>query len=93
MNMWEIREDYDDYGRGFGMRSEVEEAYKEGCRHGYKKAMEEMQDGIGYRNQYPGTDMGERRFMPRYPYMGMREQDPYEDMGERRRRRSNGQYM
>ena len=30
MNMWEIREDYDDFGRGFGMRSEVEEAYKEG---------------------------------------------------------------
>ena len=55
--------------------------------------MEEMQDGMGYRSSYQGSGMGERRFMPQYPYMGMREQDPYDDMGERRRRRSNGQYM
>ena len=41
MGMWEILEEgRDDYGRGFGMRGdEVEEAYKEGCRKGYEKAM------------------------------------------------------
>lgn len=44
MGMWEILEEgRDDYGRGFGMRGdEVEEAYKEGCRHGYEKAMREI---------------------------------------------------
>ena len=44
MGMWEILEEgRDDYGRGFGMRGdEVEEAYKEGCRKGYEKAMREM---------------------------------------------------
>lgn len=92
MNMWKIMEDRDDYERGFGMRSEAEDAYKEGCRHGYKKAMEDMRGGMGLREPYPGAGMGERRFMPQYPYMGMGEQDPYDDMGERRRRRSNGQF-
>ena len=45
MGMWEILEEgRDDYGRGFGMRGdEVEEAYKEGCRHGYEKAMRFME--------------------------------------------------
>ena len=42
MGMWEILEEgRDDYGRGFGMRGdEVEEAYKEGCRHGYENGHE-----------------------------------------------------
>ena len=93
MNMWEIMEERDDTERGFGMRSDVEEAYKEGCRHGYKKAMEEMRGGMGFRDSYPNREIGERRFMPQYPYMGMREQSPYDSMGERRRRNSYGQYM
>ena len=55
MGMWEILEEgRDDYGRGFGMRGdEVEEAYKEGCRHGYEKAMreihgDEVQDNVHF---------------------------------------------
>ncbi len=91
MNYWEILEDRDDYGRGgFGMREgdEVERAYREGCKHGYEKARQEM---MGQRGGY-----GERRMMPpyypEYP-MGMRGGDyDYDDMGERRRRRSNGQF-
>ena len=91
MNYWEILEDRDDYGRGgFGMREsdEAERAYREGCRHGYEKARQEM---MGQRGGY-----GERRMMPpyypEYP-MGMRGGDyDYEDMGERHRRRSNGQF-
>ena len=50
--MWTILEEgRDDYGRGFGMRggSELEEAYREGCRHGYEKAMREMHGGMGFR--------------------------------------------
>ena len=93
MNIWEIMEERDNTERGFGMRSEVEEAYKEGYHHGYKKAMEEMQGGMGFRNSYSNSGMGERRFMPQYPYMGMREQDPYDSMGERRRRDSYGRFM
>lgn len=51
MGMWEILEEgRDDYGRGFGMRGdEVEEAYKEGCRHGYEKAMREVRVDPGFR--------------------------------------------
>ena len=52
MGMWEILEEgRDDYGRGFGMRGdEVEEAYKEGCRKGYEKAMREMRGEMGFRD-------------------------------------------
>ena len=53
MGMWRILDEWrDDYERSFGMRDDdVEEAYKEGCRHGYEKAMREMQGGeMGYRN-------------------------------------------
>ena len=52
--MWTILEEgRDDYGRGFGMRggSELEEAYREGCRHGYEKAMREMHGGMGFRGE------------------------------------------
>ncbi len=52
MGMWSILEEgRDDYGRGFGMRDggEIEEAYREGCRHGYEKAMNEMRGGMGFR--------------------------------------------
>ena len=92
MGMWTIMEEgRDDYGRGFGMReggSEVEMAYREGCRHGYRKAMEEMQGGMGFREgEYGGgsSRMGERFDYPSYPYM--------DEMGERRRRDSRGRYM
>lgn len=98
MGMWTIMEEgRDDYGRGFGMReggSEVEMAYREGCRHGYRKAMEEMKGGMGFREggNYGGggysggtSRMGERYDYPPYPYM--------DEMGERRRRDSRGRYM
>lgn len=56
MGMWSIMEDgYDEFGRGMGFRSPEEEAYKEGCRHGYEKAMREMHSGggsMGYRDEY-----------------------------------------
>ena len=51
MGMWSILEEgRDDYGRGFGMRDggEIEEAYREGCRHGKEKAMNEMRGGMGF---------------------------------------------
>lgn len=92
MGMWTIMEEgRDDYGRGFGTRegeSEVEMAYREGCRHGYRKAMEELHGGMGFRG---GDGMGERR-MTGYPEPMYREIPPYDDMGERRRRRANGQW-
>lgn len=97
MGMWTIMEEgRDDYGRGFGMReggSEVETAYREGCRYGYEKAMREMQVGMGFRDNSGygsrGYGMGERRmtYEPMY-----REMPPYDDMGERRRRRANGEF-
>ena len=97
MNMWEIREDYDDYGRGFGMREggEYEQGFKEGCRHGYEKAMQEMHGRMGMRSggNY-GSGMNERRmpgYLPEQPMY--REMPPYDDMGERRRRDSYGRYM
>ena len=74
-------------------RQELEEAYREGCRHGYEKAMREMHGGMGFRGEggYNGggsySDMGERRmpgYFPEYPRM--------DEMGERRRRRANGEF-
>lgn len=98
MGMWSIFEEgREDYGRDMGFRGTdpEEEAYKEGCRHGYMKAMKEMRGDmgerggrVGYRGGY-GNDgsYGERRFpgyMPESPYL--------DEMGERRRRRVNGQF-
>lgn len=92
MRSWEIIEQgRGDYDRDMGFRSvEEEEAYKEGCRHGYRKAMMEMQDDMGERRSYGnrgGGYYGDRRmqdYQSENPYM--------DDMGERRRRRSNGQW-
>lgn len=102
MGMWSILEESrDDYGRDMGFRgaSPEEEAYKEGCRHGYMKAMKEMRgdmgERMGYRDDYGerggygsrGGSYGERRmpgYLPEGPYM--------DDMNERRRRRANGQF-
>lgn len=82
---------------GFGMRDdELREAYMEGCRRGYEKAMSEMRRGMGFREGGPA--MGERGdfpYGPDYPAMGFRDEQPVRDdtaMGERRRRRSNGQW-
>ena len=88
MNYWEIKEDYDDFGLGM-KDDEVEEAYKEGCRHGYEKAMRAMRGRLGRRDSQDG--MNERVFPPYIPEPMYR--DPYEDMGERRRRDSRGRYM
>lgn len=80
-NMLEIIHEGDDFGMRGGDR-ELEEAYRKGCEHGYRKAMEEMRGGYG---------MGERR-MTGYPEPMYREMPPYDEMGERRRRRANGQW-
>lgn len=82
MGMWSILEDERaDYGRGFGMRDAAEEAYHEGCKHGYEKALREMQGGMGFRDggnygsgsgsygnrgYFERSGMGERRMMPPY---------------------------
>ena len=102
MSMWGIIEQSrDDYGQDMGFRSREEEmAYKEGCRHGYEKAVREMHgdmgERMGYREDYgerggygnrQGGSYGERRmpgYLPESPYM--------DNMGERRRRRANGQF-
>lgn len=103
MGMWTIMEEgRDGYGRGFGMRDAEEDAYREGCRHGYEKAIREMRGGMGFRDggsygnrSYDDrSGMGDRRVMPpyypEYPAMGMRED--MDGMGERRRRRANGEF-
>ena len=109
MGMWEILEEgRGEYEHVLGMRRgyPMEEAYKEGFRHGYEKAIREMQGGeMGFRNYggsrsggYSGSDMSERRmpgYFPEYPiYSERRSAQPYgEDMSERRRRRANGEFM
>ena len=47
--MLEIIEEFEERGRGRGSRREdedymLEKAFKEGCEHGYKKAMKEMKE-------------------------------------------------
>lgn len=46
--LWEIREDYEPEYRQSGKHSELQKAYKEGCIHGYEKAMKEL-DEMEYR--------------------------------------------
>ena len=92
--MWTIMEEgRDEYGRDFSMRvgnaeAAYQQGFEEGCRHGYKKAMMEVNGGdMGYRGSYGGGSYGNR--MP-----GYLPEDPWtDDMGERRRRRANGQYI
>lgn len=81
------------YGREMGMRGdEAEQAYKEGCHHGYEKAMKKVKEmlhgSIDERTEY-GDWSGESygRTGERRP-MGMPEPG---EMGERRRR-SNGRF-
>ena len=106
MGMWTIMEEgRDEYGRDFGMKvgnaeAAYQQGFEEGCRHGYKKAMMEVNGGeMGYRGNYGGgqQSMGNRSYgggsygnrMP-----GYLPEDPWpdDDMGERRRRRANGQF-
>lgn len=100
MGMWTIMEEgRGEYGRDFGMRSgEAEMAYKqgyeEGCRHGYRKAMMEAREDMGFRDNYGGGSQGMRggSYGNRMP--GYLPEDTWpDDMGERRRRRANGQYI
>ena len=61
MGMWEILEEgRGEYDRDFGMRGSnpMEEAYREGCRYGYEKAMREMQGGEYGRTPYAGLLSG-----------------------------------
>ena len=94
----------DDDAQDFGMRNETEEAYKEGCKHGFMKALKKLKE-LGYRipSELKMHEMGERRMDPEETdydeEMGMRDGYSYsqgqrgsEGMGERRRRRSNGQW-
>lgn len=90
-NMLEIIHEGDDFGMRGGDR-ELEEAYRKGCEHGYRKAMREMEGGMGFRESrdpvgYSGgsSRMGERFDYPSYPYM--------DEMGERRRRDYRGRFM
>lgn len=94
MGMWTIMEEgRDRYGRDFGMRGgESEQAYRQGfedgCRHGYRKAMMEAHEDMGFRSgrPYGGGSYGNR--MP-----GYQPDDPWpDDMGERRHRRASGQF-
>lgn len=102
MGMWTILEEgRDGYDREMGFRGTdpENEAYMEGCRHGYMKAMKEVHGDMGerrgrmgYREDYGGRggymdNYGERRmgeYLPEGPYMDW--------MSERRRRRANGQF-
>lgn len=55
MRLWKIREGFDPDEMSMNMRGEdeVEMAYEEGCKHGYKKgygdAMKEVSGEMGYR--------------------------------------------
>ncbi len=94
----------DDEEQYFGMREEAEEAYKEGCKHGFMKALKKLKE-LGYRipqelkNQEMGERMMQREDEDYDDDMGMRGGYSYsqgqrggDGMGERRRRRSNGQW-
>ena len=98
-----IHEIDDEMESGFGMRDEAEEAYEEGCRHGFEKAVKKLKK-LGYRVPPELMQgMGERS-LPRdgsmdddEDDMGMRggygQRDGSDGMGQRRRRRSDGRYM
>lgn len=105
-NLKLIHEIDDEQEVGFGQRDEAEEAYAEGCRHGYQKALKKLKQ-LGYRVPPElAQGMGERMMQREVPMddddddmgergggYGQRGEDySGSDMGQRRRRRSNGQY-
>ena len=55
--IFQITEDYEERGRGIRREDEdymLEKAFKEGCEHGYRKAMREagFDERGGYRKNY-----------------------------------------
>ena len=55
--IFQITEDYEERGRGIRREDEdymLEKAFKEGCEHGYRKAMREagLDERGGYRKNY-----------------------------------------
>ena len=100
MGMWTIMEEgRDGSGRDFGMRGgdDAEMAYKqgfeEGCRHGYRKAMMEAREDMGFRGGYGGGQQGMRGGSYGNRTQGYLPEEQWPDeMGERRRRRANGQF-
>ncbi len=94
-----MEEGRDGYGRDFGMRGgdDAEMAYKqgfeEGCRHGYRKAMMEAREDMGFRGGYGGGPQGMRGGSYGNRTQGYLPEEQWpDDMGERRRRRANGQF-
>jgi hypothetical protein len=62
--LWEIREDYESDYRHSSFEDELHKAYKKGCKHGYEKAMEEMEyrkGGMNYRKNEDDEDYAEYR--------------------------------
>lgn len=50
--IFRIIDEADDYQKGYNQReSELEKAFKEGCEHGYNKAMREL-EGYNERKHY-----------------------------------------
>lgn len=93
-----------EYGGDFGKRGgddadmAYRQGYEEGCRHGYRKAMMEAHEDMGFRGNYGngpqgmgGRPYGGGSYGSRVPGYLPEEQWP-DDMGERRRRRANGQF-
>lgn len=94
---WENMREAHHFMRDDFEQDAVERAYRRGCEHGYRKAMEEIHGGYGERGHYgERDDYGERgRFMMRGTY-GERQPEIYyseRDMyGERRGVRGTGPY-
>lgn len=94
--IWEIDEGYErdgiDFDGHMGFRHDEmslaeEHAYKKGCEHGYRKAMEEVHGGYHERtirrSGYGLGHIGYRETGHEYPYM----------IEERRQRDARGRYM
>ena len=80
------------FGRSQGGEDEIDEmlekAYKEGCEHGYEKAMEDMQRrNFGERGGYTGGGNSGGGYGNRYD-----EDDEDMDFGERRGVKGTGRY-
>lgn len=97
MRIWEIDGGYERDGIDFdghmgfrheGMSLAEEHAYKKGCEHGYRKAMEEVHGGYNERTIHHGGGYG-------MGHVGYREtgyEHPYM-LEERRMRDARGRYI